>query len=178
MSTTTMLPLTLNSPLQQNYTVKIAIGDNIFSPPANNGGFWVVVVDRYSLKVVINTVQTANDQAPDLGSYDTDQYMLLFVGLSMRTDRLPQGALYAFLIDNGAGAQLNRLEEIERVYGCGVFGAAAYILVGILGPGQPSTKGIEGAAIDYAFPTGVVLTLGLLGTQVGSQTIYTPVLLA
>ena len=59
---------------------------------------------------------------------------------------MPQGAFYDFLIKYGAGRELQKLEQLNAVLGCGGYGHVCYILTGQGGPrvpGQPSPATYE-----------------------------------
>jgi hypothetical protein len=45
--------------------------------------------------------------------------------------------LYSFLAQYGAGRELQKLEQVASVIGCGSFGMLNYVLTGMCGPRQP-----------------------------------------
>ena len=85
---------------------------------------------------------------------------------------LPQGELYDFLVANGSGSQLLRLEQINEQMGCGEIGKIAYILVNVMGTGNP---GFEENSILQQTPQGAIMTVALLPTEINGVIWYTPI---
>ncbi len=175
-STTSTVPMTVSSPLQSNFTLALAIGDNYVARPTPNqpNSYWIVIVDRTTLDVVSNFWWSTPDTAPDVSSYDDPKYMLIVVGYALTTPNVPTGDFYDFLIDNGAGVGIKRAIQVYQQLGCGSFGGFAYTLIGQLGPG-PATDyiGIEGVSV-MDDPSGVVTTVELVGIDVNGTTTYSP----
>jgi hypothetical protein len=171
------VPLTITATLQNDSDAQMAIGRERIplpgKPSSYVGGYWVAVVDRRSLKVVYNKVLDSYDTAPDIGNYNTSDYMLFTTTMWLGTGHVPQGAFYDFLMDNGAGAQLQRVCQLNNTLGCGTWSTVAYCLAGVLGPGLPATRGVEMGSIgssDYA----IIMTATLVPAQIGDTVIYTP----
>ncbi|MBK8283835.1 MAG: hypothetical protein IPK97_02565 [Ahniella sp.] len=121
----------------------IGIGNTILNQqaPTNSPSFWFVVIARTNLNVVYNALQTAPDQVPPISQYNDSNHILVVATLSIGLNNQPQGALFAFLDVNGAGAQLRRIEQLAVQFNCGSLGTYGYALVGVLGNGNiPGSK--------------------------------------
>lgn len=152
--------------------VTAVIGSNYFGPPQQfNNGYWFLVVDLTSLKVVADISSTDTTTVPSgLSPYiNNSQYLLIFVTQSLTTDHVPQGALYQFLQSVGASYQLARIEQINEQLGTGTFGAVGYILASTMA--QDDGIGFEEASFNYI----PILTFELMPVTVNGQTIYTPI---
>ena len=72
---------------------------------------------------------------------------LFFIGTQyLSTLNMPQGPLYDFLAQYGGGRELQKLEQVANVYGCGSYGHMCYVLTGQCGkrvPGQPGPVSYE-----------------------------------
>jgi hypothetical protein len=160
--------------MSTDYQISIVIGDSSVDVPGRKANsYWIVIVDRRSLKVVYNHLHTDPDTAPDISAYDTDDNMLIVCSIALGTGYVPQGDFYDFLYQAGAGESLRRLVQINQQIGCGEVSSLSYILVGLLGPGRPALPGIELAQAEY-YASGPILTAQLIPTTIGSEVIYTP----
>jgi hypothetical protein len=166
----TTKPLTVVS--STNNWGQIAIDKNTLTQTPPQGGYWFVVVDRSSLAVVYNQVQTANNKAPDLGKFNTSDYILIAVSLGVGLNVAPQGDLFKFLDVNGGGRHLRRVEQVGGQLNCGSLGKFGYALVGVLG--NSNVPGFEGSQISTP-NAGPILTLRLLPVTVAGKTMYTPI---
>lgn len=150
----------------------VVIGEQYFDPSSNaQNSYWFLVVDLTSLKVVTSTVSAANDQVPpDVQQFaGNPQYLLILTTLVLRTDNLPQGALYQFLQSIGSGPMLARAEQINEQLGTGTIGAMSYILAATMDTGDG--KGFE----EFSFTDLTILTFELMPVTINGQTIYTPI---
>ncbi|MEM9304965.1 MAG: hypothetical protein AAGE01_22830 [Pseudomonadota bacterium] len=166
------------SPFQYNYVFGVWIGDTGIQPPSattQGDTYWILVVDRCSLKPVYSEYWDQPDTAPTIpDEYNDPNYMLIVVTWALTTPNVPTGAFYDFLVDNGAGGGLDAIVQANSQAGCGVFSGVCYILVGQLGEGSPSGYiGIEDYAVIGA-EGGIYLPMQLVPATVGDQTIYTP----
>jgi hypothetical protein len=66
------------------------------------------------------------------------QYIFAVATQTLSTLHVPQGAFYDYLVKYGADRQLQRLEQINSVLGCGSYGHMSYILTGHCGPRDPA----------------------------------------
>lgn len=166
------VPLTVQCCVYSNYDNNVCIGDNLLSLSYQTPNlYWAVVVDRTSLKVVANFTFSDNSTVPSqLATYQNNaQYLLILSTMQLTSTNLPVGALYDFLVANGAGTELQRLEQIYAALNCSTWGNLGYVLVTIL---DNTPDGIDYSGYyDNAF----VCTLQLEPTQVGSGILYTPV---
>jgi hypothetical protein len=169
------VPLTvISNPNTQYPWASIAIGTNVMQKqlPPGPGNYWFVVIDRSSLAVVYNQVQTSGTTAPPLGNYNSSNYILIVATLSVGLNQQPQGDLFNFLDLNGAGRQLRRVDQIATQIGCGTLGTFGYALVGVLG--NMNVPGFEGSNVA-SNSLGPILTVQLMPTVIGGATVYTPV---
>lgn len=170
------LPLTITAPNDPTFPAQMVIGsDSLYlkEKPGPYGGYWFVVIDRKSLKVVYNQFSASSDKAPEIGEYDSSDYILLLSTAGLGTGEVPQGALYDFLYDNGGGRELKRIVQLNNTLGCGTWGWVSYILVGVLGPGRPGIPGIERSNIEYS-SAAIVMTAELVPMKIGDEVIYSP----
>ncbi|MCC8999936.1 MAG: hypothetical protein LM522_10650 [Candidatus Contendobacter sp.] len=156
----------------------IAIGKNVLvqQSPSSGRAYWFVVIERSSLNVVYNQLQKAPNVAPNLGSYNSSDYILIVATFGLGLDVTPTGDLFQFLDLNGAGRELRRIEQIAQQFGCGTMGTFGYALVGVLG--NQNLPGFEASNIAGT-TVGPVLTIQLLPVVIPpGKTIYTPVQLS
>jgi hypothetical protein len=134
---------------------------------------WLSVFDRWTLDQVFTYSSTDTSQVPEgIQAYDTDRYLLVAASFALRSDNLPQGMLQYYLSQNGAGYQMNQIEQIVGHMGCGEISRIAYILFSYLGTGQP---GIETTAIDQSSPQGAILATGFVAATVDGVRTFVPV---
>jgi len=174
------VPMTVAAPLNSGYQCQTSIGyfpdrkDIVPNNPPPNS-YWFLAINRYTLNADYNVVQTSNDDKPaGIDKFDSTDYMLVVASYALNTDNLPQGPLHEFLIDNGAGRQLRRLEQVSNALSCGELSRMAYALVGLLGPGPSTIPGIEFSTVVQADVNGAILTCTLIATEIAGKVIYTP----
>jgi hypothetical protein len=83
---------------------------------------------------------------------------------------VPQGALYAYLAQHGAGRALQRLEQVNSSMGCGYFGRMSYTLIGQGGPRvgpNPPPPSYDAESIQH----GTLITMSLM-PQMNGQPPY------
>jgi hypothetical protein len=153
---------------------QIALGSNVMSQNPKQRGFWIVAIDRATLKIVYNQVQTDPSAAPDLGVFNTADYVLAMASLGMGLDRQPQGSLFSFLDKNGAGRELRRVAQVASQLNCGALGTYGYALVSLLGNTNPRGFEISQLSTEHA----TILTVQMQPATIGTKTIYTPVQLS
>jgi hypothetical protein len=167
------IPLSVISSLQRNYHwMQIGIGKTVLTQQPQQGGYWILVFDRRNLQVVYNQVQTAGNVVPNLGAYNTSDYVLVVATSGVGLDNQPQGPFYTFLDQNGGGRELRRVNQIAQQFNCGSLGTFGYALVSVLG--NTDQPGFEASVITNP-SLGPVMTVQLMPFQVNGQTYYTPV---
>lgn len=166
------VPLTIQCCVYNNYGNNVCIGSNQLGLGYSTPNlYWAVVVDRTNLNVVANFTFSDNSDVPaQLTPYQNNaQYMLILSTMQVLSTNLPVGNLYNFLVSNGAGKELQRIEQIYAALNCGTWGNLGYVLVTVL---DNTPVGIDYSGYyDQAF----VCTLELVPTQVGTGVLYTPV---
>lgn len=150
----------------------IAVGGQAYTPnPPVDNYYWYLVLDLTSLRAVVSLVSNNATQVPaDIQPYvGNAQYLLIFVTLALKSNHLPQGALYNFLHSAGAGDQLNRAEQIGSQINTGWLSKLSYILAATMNPADGS--GFE----EFSYDTYPIMTFQLMPVVVGGKTIYTPI---
>lgn len=169
------VPLTIVAATGQYGRPAIMLGRDPVPVPGEDpgpiGSYWFTVLDRRTLKVVFSQMSATYDTAPDIGSYDTRDYLLIVTTWNLGTGHVPQGALYDFLYDNGGGRELKRVVQLNNTLGCGTWGWVTYVLVGVLGPGRPSIESIEGSSI---LGETIIVTAELVPMEIEGVVYYFP----
>jgi hypothetical protein len=161
-----------NSSYPSGYVV---IGTNsLYQQPQNQQPtYWFVVIDATNLNVVYNQLWQANDQVPPISQYETPNYILVVVSLCVGLDSQPQGALYDFLVANGAATGLATINQVAQQVGCGALGQFAYSLVSPLGgTGDPGFESYNLGGSGYSSVQALQLQPV---AQPGGGVIYVPV---
>ena len=108
------VPLTVVSNSNNQYHwAQIAIGKNVLTQQPSQAAYWFVVVDRSNLNVVYNQLQNAANVAPNIGNYNTANYILIAATLGVGLNNVPQGGLF----------QLRRVEQVGMQLNCGSLGS-------------------------------------------------------
>jgi hypothetical protein len=148
-------------------------------PPPNAGmGFWFVVINLTDLSVVANefvlTHMAPSSTIPvSVQPYvGNGKYFLFFVTHLATVATLPQGALYDFLIDAGAGpVALPSVEQLFATLGSENVRSYSYILAASMDTGD--NKGFE----DVSFSRRAILSFQFMPVTVKGQTQYVPIAL-
>ena len=161
----------------QIFSARMAIGSNMLTQQESSGGgyYWFVVINRSTLAVEYNALQTKNNIAPDIGKLNTSDHILLVATMGVGLNVTPQGELFEFLDQNGAGRQLRRIEQFGHQFNCGSYGTFGYALCGILG--NQNMPGFEESALGNGSP-GPFLTIQLMPNTINGTTSYTPIQLS
>lgn len=159
----------------ESYWSTMGIGSEILTQQPKHWGYWFVILDRGSAKVVYNQIHAASNSVPDLDNYNNSDHILALATLGVGLNNQPQGELFKFLDLNGAGQQLRHIDQIATQFNCGSLGTFGYALVGVLG--NQNLPGFEVSQITSP-PTGPILTVQLMPVNVGDKTVYTPVQLS
>ncbi len=150
----------------------VVVGGQTYTPnPPVANYYWYLVLDLTNLKAVASLVSSNTTQVPsEIQPYvGNAQYLLIFVTLALKSNHLPQGALYNFLHSTGAGDLLDRAEQIGSQINTGWLSKLSYVLAATMNPADGS--GFE----DFAYDTFPIMTFELMPVVVGGKTIYTPI---
>jgi hypothetical protein len=153
----------------------VAINGQLTSPDTSvTNSYWFAVIDRWNATIAFQVGQTSNTVVPpQLANYNSSRYLLAVVTVNLSTLNVPQGALYTFLLENGAGVELQRLEQINADLSCGEISTVSYALVTAFQ--DNSVPGFEQGAYQG---NGVILTLQLMQVSIDGQNVWTPVALS
>lgn len=166
------VPVTIQGTLMDPRYALLVVGTNEVSPPSTPAdGLWFVVVDLTDLNIAANQVTTDSADVPSAVQpyVGNPNYLLILTSLGLQSNNLPQQALYDMLKSAGAGARLDRAEQVFAALGTGTIGWMSYILASTLEDQQGG--GFEELSFDYTS----IMTFQLLPITVNGKTIYTPI---
>jgi hypothetical protein len=159
----TSLAYTITAPLQDNVIPAVRIGSGwpsntettLYPAGHVNNSYWIVILSAQnpSQRVKEWVLPAANAVPPSgIETYmDNPAYIFAVVTQALWTINVPLDAFYNFLAKYGAGAQLQKLEQIHSVFGYSGFGRMGYILTGPCGPRTPvAPSSYEIGAYNYA----------------------------
>ncbi|HMS70760.1 MAG TPA: hypothetical protein PKD18_21585 [Saprospiraceae bacterium] len=167
------LPLTLQVVVTDHqgsgYSNRVVMGTTQLACDQNlRNVYWALVVDRTNLNVVENfTFSDNNTIPPKLTQYTTNsQYMLILSSQILLTASIPAGQFYAYLLQLGAGPQLQSIEQFYQTLGCGNWVYLNYTMITVFGSGE---------AIEYSeYKEDSVYTLELVPVPATNGVMYTP----
>jgi hypothetical protein len=175
-----MLAYTIKGGLQAGDYPQIFIGQGsgkkMFAPAnPTNDSYWFFFLDRNNPhnKVYDVVVPGSNNTTVPAGidTYMSNPNLLFGVATqNLSTLHVPQGALYAYLAQHGAGRALQRLEQVNSSMGCGYFGRMSYTLIGQGGPRvgpNPPPPSYDAESIQHA----TLITMSLM-PQMNGQPPY------
>ena len=175
------IPLTIQVRNYGNLDTKIVLSSygqpfyqvEAFTYYEKSNEYCVVVLQRSDLKIVTSFTFTDNSSVPSqlspyLGNAD---YTFIFTTNALSSANLPTGALYDWLISEGAGTCLKSLEQLYAGLNCGNWGAFSYALVGVFGSSDEGGA-IEGMAVQQ---NALLMTLEYQPVTVAGNTFYTPI---
>lgn len=178
MTTPIPIPLTILAPGNEpginagNYIImgKESLTD---SKEFHDGHYWLVTVNRRTLKVVGNESTTNNKDIPAsvkpyVGSHD---FFIVLATYNISGNNLPTGAFYDFLLSAGAGTKLKSLEQAFEQLGTSSINWPSYVLVTTLD--NTDANAVE----ELNFTGSSILTAQLEPVMVDGAPFYTPVTL-
>jgi len=159
-----MLAYTIRSSMYTNNYPTLFVGQGkskIVMHPQNSqdDSYWIVIIDGMDptkkVKEFVVPGQNNSSVPAGLDTYmNNPQYIFAVVTQTLSTLHVPQGDFYDFLVKYGADRQLQQLEQINSVLGCGSYGHMSYILTGHCGPrgaSDPAPPSYEvGSTTQYA----------------------------
>ena len=167
-----MLAYTIQSTYwrRQRPSLTVGAGGDATLPgiPANpqEDTYWICIIDAKNPRVMVKDfiVKGSNNSTvpPGIDTYMNDpDYLFVVATQTLSTLHVPQGAFFDFLVKYGAGRELQKLEQLNVVLGCGTCGRVSYILTGHCGPrgsGKPTPASYELG--DHV--TGTILMMSLM----------------
>ncbi len=166
------IPVTLQ--INEKYS-EIYIGSEKIRVPSQNPyqEFWYYGIDLRNPTgpAVFSVLTKSNTEVPaEVLAHENDENVLLcFMFVSVQVSHLPQGSLYTFLREVGAGPALARTEQMVEQSGSSIFAFPNYGLATTMLTGDE--PGFE--SVEY-FNTGY-LTFQLMPVIIDGHTVYTPV---
>jgi len=179
-STPSTLAYTIQGGLLSDYQPIVIVGQGSgmaqFGPEsAQDDSYWWLILDAMTpTKMVAQFLVPGleNTTIPNgLDAYmSSTEYLFAVVTQNLSTLHVPQGELYDYMVQYGAGEELQRLEQINTTLSCGTFSSVSYVLTGQCGSsGQnPPPPAYELGSIYYP----VVLTMSLMPDPVTGQGPY------
>lgn len=148
--------------------------DAVYSETETLNAYWYLALDRTTLKVAAKATSTENSVVPQeilnlANGADANKYLLILCTNGLLTNNLPTGDLYTFLLKNGGGSMLARLEQIGNQLGCGAWMSTTYGLVDVMGD---ESTGFE-TLVDGTADSGL-MTLNLLPVEIDGTIYYSP----
>lgn len=162
-----MLAYTISSSLisGDQYSPYLVIGagrDKTGMRPDNpkEDSYWIVIIEaknpHQKVKEWVVPGQNNSSVPGDLDTYMSNPAYLFAVATQyLSTLHVPQGDFYRYLAKYGAGRELQRLEQVNSVLGCGSYGRMSYILTGQCGPrggNNPPPQSYERGSIGNPAP--------------------------
>ena len=145
-----MLAYTVRSSNYSNIMPYVVIGmgrnaGNLKPDAPQDNSIWIAIFDSMNPKNKVKEfiIPGANNTAVPAGLdsfMSNPQYLFVLATQYLSTLNVPQGALYDYLVNYGAGRELQRIEQASSVLGCGVFSRMNYILTGPCGPRNKPPK--------------------------------------
>jgi hypothetical protein len=101
--------------------------------------YWIVILNASNPRQKVKewvVPGTSNSTVPSgLDTYMNDPNNIFAITTQyLSTLHVPQGAFYNYLVKYGAGRELQKLEQVNSVLGCGSYSRMSYILTGQCGP--------------------------------------------
>jgi hypothetical protein len=129
--------------------------------------YWIVFLDaknpRNKVKEWVVPGQDNSKIPSGIDTYMNDpDYIFAITTHFLSTLHVPQGAFYDYLVKYGAGRELQQLEQINSVLGCGSYGRMSYILTGLCGPRGGKNISPMSYERGSAHPLPVLLLMSLM----------------
>jgi hypothetical protein len=170
----TNVPMTVLGGALPTWASVVAVGDKQILPTGLGTGNWFVIVDLTTLAFTASVVSADATTVPsEIQPYlGTPGNLLVFTSMVASFDQVPQGALFTALKTAGAGALLDKAEQMNTTLGTGHFTYFSYILVA-----TADADGLPGFE-EFTYTAGnVALTVQLMPITVDGKTTYTPIAL-
>ena len=109
---------------------------------APDDSYWFCFMNAKNPRVMVKEFVVSGSQnstvPPGIDTYMNDpEYFFALATKTLSTLHVPQGAFFDFLVKYGAGRELQKLEQLNVVFGCGSYGNVSYTLTSGCGPRQP-----------------------------------------
>ena len=138
-----MLAYTIQTSSLQGYPPMLAVGmgsNTTWMKPdrPQDDSYWIVFISannpRQKVGEFIVPGSNASTVPAGIDTYiNNPAYIFAVATQYLNTLHVPQGAFYNFLTKYGAGRELQKLEQVNSVLGCGSYGRMSYILTSAAG---------------------------------------------
>ena len=153
-----------------NPYVVIGVGSNrtaLAPTNAPDDSYWICIINAKNPRVMVKDwIIKGSDNSkvpPGIDTYMNDpEYIFVVATKTLSTLHVPQGAFFDFLTKYGAGPELQKLEQLNVVYGCGNYGNVSYALTGQCGPrggGKPNPPSYEKGSIYGGYSALMMMSL-------------------
>jgi hypothetical protein len=149
-------------------TIDVGRNKTWFAPAnALDDSYWICFIDAANPRVMVKDFVVPGSQnstvPAGIDTYMNDpKYIFVVATQTLSTLHVPQGAFFDFLTKYGAGPELQKLEQLNVVYGCGSYGHVSYALTGQCGPRGPgiiSPPSYEKGSIYSNFSALIMMSL-------------------
>jgi hypothetical protein len=164
-----MLAFTIQPSVYTNNkpSVVIDVGRNkTWFAPANalDDSYWICIINAKNPRVMVKDFVipgSQNSTVPaGIDTYMNDpEYIFVLATQTLSTLHVPQGAFFDFLTKYGASRELQKLEQLNTVLGCGSYGHVSYALTGQCGPRGPGNISYEKGSIYSNFSALMMMSL-------------------
>ncbi len=164
------LPLTIQCSIGTSLGSRIVIDSNQLSLPYNtSNAFWFVIIDRSTLKVVVNVNSQDNQNLPqEVQPYiNNPDYILILTTSALNSSNVPAGAFYNYLLSEGGCSELKKMEQIYATLNCSNWGLFCYTFVGIM-----DASGTPGYEL-FSYKNSTIMTMELIPIVTPAGTTYT-----
>ncbi len=154
---------------------KVYLGDRYYSP-ASKDDYWVLVFDRRTLDLKLNTIAGPSALPKGIEVYDGNpNYMLIVIAAVEQIFRVPQGPFHEFLKRNGAYKSLEEVELMWERTGSNEVEYFNYVLVSVMSDSDSDLPAVGTERLAYKEI--ISLSMKLIAVPVGNDIFYTPVIM-
>jgi hypothetical protein len=167
-----MLAYTVQSTPWANNAPSVTVGigrDSTGMRPANpqDDSYWFCIINAKNPREKVKDFVlpgTSNSTVPaGIDTYmNNPDYLFAVATQYLSTLHVPQGPLYDFLAKYGAGRELQKLEQVNAVLGCGGYGRVGYVLTGQCGPRKPGEPAPPSYEVGSFFGHQAMLLMSLM----------------
>jgi hypothetical protein len=172
-----MLAYTIQSSLYSNTVPSLTIGYGdgaTYMQPTNpqDDSYWICIINarnpREKVKDWVVPGSSNSTVPPGIETYMNDpDYLFAITTQYLSTANVPQGPFYDFFAEFGAGRELQKLEQLNTVIGCGAYGFISYILTGQCGPRDSKMPSPPSYEVGSYLDNSVLMMMSLMSQAGG-----------